>query len=338
MALKLYETPPLRCLNLTCEPVLSSTSGRLPKRRLVTGGVSPARPPVRHRQQPAARRAGWSLGYADFAVGLTATVEWSRANEAWWRPLKRATEARYAAVAGRSPGRGGSSAGRLCPGPTAPRGSRSPAGSTCPRSTCPRRSPYGTPSRSGPVPAFSFLPARNQRTAGAAEHRPPIPRRWHCAPTTRLARGRRTAAPTSPASSRSGRCCRPCRTSFGPRGCTARAARPSSRRWPPSGGAGTLSASSTTRSAARHGPAISPTGCSRCAGRTCPPGPRDQPGGRVVVRLHPGDLRRARCGPGPGGAGRLLALRAAGPWPAFPNWHEALAAAFRVDGEALRAG
>ena len=46
-------------------------------------------------------KLGWTPGYADFALGLTATVEWSRANVAWLRPLKGVTEARYAAAAGR---------------------------------------------------------------------------------------------------------------------------------------------------------------------------------------------------------------------------------------------
>lgn len=38
---------------------------------------------------------GWAPVY-DFDEGLAATVEWYRANEAWWRPVKEATEARYA--------------------------------------------------------------------------------------------------------------------------------------------------------------------------------------------------------------------------------------------------
>ncbi len=41
---------------------------------------------------------GWSPTYADFASGLKATIEWYRANEAWWRPQKAATEAKYAAT------------------------------------------------------------------------------------------------------------------------------------------------------------------------------------------------------------------------------------------------
>ena len=43
---------------------------------------------------------GWSPTYSDFGAGLDATVAWYRDNEAWWRPLKGATEARYAAAAG----------------------------------------------------------------------------------------------------------------------------------------------------------------------------------------------------------------------------------------------
>ena len=38
---------------------------------------------------------GWAPT-ADFEAGLAATIEWYRANEAWWRPQKAATEAKYA--------------------------------------------------------------------------------------------------------------------------------------------------------------------------------------------------------------------------------------------------
>jgi len=41
---------------------------------------------------------GWAPTYRDFASGLAATIDWYRANEAWWRPMKQATEAKYAAV------------------------------------------------------------------------------------------------------------------------------------------------------------------------------------------------------------------------------------------------
>ena len=40
---------------------------------------------------------GWTPRYTDFRAGLEATVDWYRANEAWWRPAKAAVEARYAA-------------------------------------------------------------------------------------------------------------------------------------------------------------------------------------------------------------------------------------------------
>ena len=40
---------------------------------------------------------GWSPRYTSFAEGIARTVEWYRANEAWWRPAKARTEARYAA-------------------------------------------------------------------------------------------------------------------------------------------------------------------------------------------------------------------------------------------------
>ena len=39
---------------------------------------------------------GWVPRYADFRAGLEATVAWYQANEAWWRPQKDATEAKYA--------------------------------------------------------------------------------------------------------------------------------------------------------------------------------------------------------------------------------------------------
>jgi len=39
---------------------------------------------------------GWLPTYADFEAGLAHTIDWYRANEAWWRPQKAATEARYA--------------------------------------------------------------------------------------------------------------------------------------------------------------------------------------------------------------------------------------------------
>ena len=39
---------------------------------------------------------GWRPRYHGFRDGLAATIEWYRANEAWWRPRKEATEARYA--------------------------------------------------------------------------------------------------------------------------------------------------------------------------------------------------------------------------------------------------
>lgn len=41
---------------------------------------------------------GWEPTYTNFDEGLAATVEWYRANEAWWRPAKAATEAKYAAA------------------------------------------------------------------------------------------------------------------------------------------------------------------------------------------------------------------------------------------------
>ncbi|EMQ99987.1 dTDP-glucose 4,6-dehydratase [Paeniglutamicibacter gangotriensis] len=40
---------------------------------------------------------GWTPDYADFTAGLEATVTWYREHEAWWRPQKAATEAKYVA-------------------------------------------------------------------------------------------------------------------------------------------------------------------------------------------------------------------------------------------------
>lgn len=39
---------------------------------------------------------GWKPAHVDFEEGLRVTVEWYRDNEAWWRPIKDAVEARYA--------------------------------------------------------------------------------------------------------------------------------------------------------------------------------------------------------------------------------------------------
>jgi dTDP-glucose 4,6-dehydratase len=38
---------------------------------------------------------GWQPKYADFTEGLKDTIEWYKNNEAWWRPQKEATEAKY---------------------------------------------------------------------------------------------------------------------------------------------------------------------------------------------------------------------------------------------------
>ena len=38
----------------------------------------------------------WAPAHTDFAEGLAATIGWYRDNEAWWRPAKEATEAKYA--------------------------------------------------------------------------------------------------------------------------------------------------------------------------------------------------------------------------------------------------
>lgn len=40
---------------------------------------------------------GWAPQYTDFRQGLQATIDWYRGNEGWWRPLKAAVEAKYAA-------------------------------------------------------------------------------------------------------------------------------------------------------------------------------------------------------------------------------------------------
>lgn len=39
---------------------------------------------------------GWQPQYKDFESGLQATIDWYKENEAWWRPMKEATEAKYA--------------------------------------------------------------------------------------------------------------------------------------------------------------------------------------------------------------------------------------------------
>lgn len=37
----------------------------------------------------------WKPRYTDFREGLKATIDWYRANESWWKPMKAATEAKY---------------------------------------------------------------------------------------------------------------------------------------------------------------------------------------------------------------------------------------------------
>ncbi|SPM32785.1 dTDP-D-glucose 4,6-dehydratase [Mycobacterium rhizamassiliense] len=37
----------------------------------------------------------WAPKHTDFDAGLAETIDWYRANESWWRPLKDAAEARY---------------------------------------------------------------------------------------------------------------------------------------------------------------------------------------------------------------------------------------------------
>ncbi|QLQ15053.1 MAG: dTDP-glucose 4,6-dehydratase [Micropruina sp.] len=39
---------------------------------------------------------GWEPRYPDFESGLAATIDWYRTHEDWWRPMKAATEAKYA--------------------------------------------------------------------------------------------------------------------------------------------------------------------------------------------------------------------------------------------------
>lgn len=39
---------------------------------------------------------GWEPQYRDFRSGLQATIDWYKANEDWWRPMKAETEAKYA--------------------------------------------------------------------------------------------------------------------------------------------------------------------------------------------------------------------------------------------------
>ncbi len=38
---------------------------------------------------------GWQAKYSDFENGLKDTIEWYRTNEAWWKPQKAETEAKY---------------------------------------------------------------------------------------------------------------------------------------------------------------------------------------------------------------------------------------------------
>lgn len=52
---------------------------------------------LRYAIDPSALRdeLGWTPQHDDFESGLAATIAWYRDNEAWWRPLKDASEAMY---------------------------------------------------------------------------------------------------------------------------------------------------------------------------------------------------------------------------------------------------
>ena len=50
---------------------------------------------------------GWAPRYTSFEDGLAATIDWYRANEDWWRPMKAATEAMYAEHPQPEPGEDG---------------------------------------------------------------------------------------------------------------------------------------------------------------------------------------------------------------------------------------
>lgn len=41
---------------------------------------------------------GWEPKFTDFRQGLEATINWYKANEAWWQPKKAETEAKYAEI------------------------------------------------------------------------------------------------------------------------------------------------------------------------------------------------------------------------------------------------
>lgn len=42
------------------------------------------------------RDLGWVPQHTDFSEGLAQTIDWYKKNETWWRPVKEATEAKYA--------------------------------------------------------------------------------------------------------------------------------------------------------------------------------------------------------------------------------------------------
>lgn len=45
---------------------------------------------------PLRTELGWAPQFDNFEAGLAATIDWYRQNEAWWRPQKAETEAKYA--------------------------------------------------------------------------------------------------------------------------------------------------------------------------------------------------------------------------------------------------
>jgi dTDP-glucose 4,6-dehydratase len=52
---------------------------------------------LRYAIDPSALRdeLGWTPRHDDFESGLSATIDWYRDNESWWRSMKEASEAKY---------------------------------------------------------------------------------------------------------------------------------------------------------------------------------------------------------------------------------------------------
>ena len=75
---------------------LDEVLGKLPGMPPEAAWLTAFRVPTLMDARRAREELGWAPRFESFRDGLAATIAWYKANEAWWRPQKDATEAKYA--------------------------------------------------------------------------------------------------------------------------------------------------------------------------------------------------------------------------------------------------